>query len=281
MTKANTEIIAKLETQPSESIRAVLDTLYLYNPSAVNELIDKLNGVLDEASGTFLPLAGGTMTGTINYNVKATEPGKNRGLILVTTADGVTPIIGAKTDDNGFLRDVAVIPKLLGTTMQYSQVYANFVGDASNPITRIHAKKIGNGSITRLITIPDGPGTLAKIEDIEAIGGEGIEGQVLTKTADGFSWQDAKGGGDVASVNGQTGEVILTAEDINVTFAGEETALQTAIATLKSDQGELGEQVSIIESKIPETASETNPLVTREDLGTAGVGATITIRNWA
>lgn len=72
-------------------------------------------------------------------------------------------------------------------------------------------------------------------------------------------------GGAVASVNGQTGEVVLTAEDIKAMFAGEEETLQTAIDTLKTDQGDLGEQVGTIESKIPETASEANQLATKED----------------
>lgn len=74
-------------------------------------------------------------------------------------------------------------------------------------------------------------------------------------------------GGAVASVNGQTGEVVLTAEDIKATFAGEEESVQVAIDTLKTDQGDLGDQVSAIESKIPADASESNQLVTNVDLG--------------
>lgn len=73
-------------------------------------------------------------------------------------------------------------------------------------------------------------------------------------------------GGAVASVNGQTGAVVLTAEDIKTMFAGEEETLQMAIDTLKTDQGDLGEQVGTIEGKIPETASETNQLVTKNEV---------------
>lgn len=83
----------------------------------------------------------------------------------------------------------------------------------------------------------------------------------------------------VSSVNGQTGEVVLTAEDINVSFAEEEETIQTAISTLKEDQGDLGDQVSTIEGKIPESASTENPLATKQDLngylpatGGTGVG---------
>lgn len=73
-------------------------------------------------------------------------------------------------------------------------------------------------------------------------------------------------GGAVASVNGQTGAVVLTAEDIKAMFAGEEESIQVAIDTLKTDQGELGDQVSAIEEKIPESASSTNQLVTKNEV---------------
>lgn len=43
----------------------------------------------------------------------------------------------------------------------------------------------------------------------------GTIGQVLTRTKDGAAWQDAAaGGGAVDSVNGQTGDVVLDAEDV-------------------------------------------------------------------
>ena len=46
MANTNTEIIALLETNPAQAIRGVLDTLYLYNPAPVNELIAQLNDVI-------------------------------------------------------------------------------------------------------------------------------------------------------------------------------------------------------------------------------------------
>jgi hypothetical protein len=46
MANTNTEIIALLQTDPSQAIRGVLDTLYLYNPAPVNELIEQLNEAL-------------------------------------------------------------------------------------------------------------------------------------------------------------------------------------------------------------------------------------------
>ena len=42
----------------------------------------------------------------------------------------------------------------------------------------------------------------------------GTAGQVLTKTASGTAWQTVSGGGAVDSVNGQTGVVVLDADDV-------------------------------------------------------------------
>lgn len=58
----------------------------------------------------------------------------------------------------------------------------------------------------------------------------------------------------------------ITADKININFAGQEDTVQGAIDTLKTDQDELGDQVSTIESKIPADASETNQLVTKNEV---------------
>lgn len=46
MANTNAEIIALLQTDPSQAIRGVLDTLYLFNPATVNDLIELLNKVI-------------------------------------------------------------------------------------------------------------------------------------------------------------------------------------------------------------------------------------------
>ena len=113
----------------------------------------------------YLPLTGGTLTNLLSFDVSGTA-GKNKGLIYVNTASGSTALIGAKTDDNGVLRDVAVIPKLQGETLSFQQIYSSFIGTPDSPVTRIHAKKIGTGLVSKLLTIPNGPGTIARLEDI-------------------------------------------------------------------------------------------------------------------
>lgn len=58
----------------------------------------------------------------------------------------------------------------------------------------------------------------------------------------------------------------ITADEIRINFSGQEDTLQSAIDTLKTDQDELGDQVSAIEEKIPESASSTNQLVTKNEV---------------
>lgn len=53
-----------------------------------------------------------------------------------------------------------------------------------------------------------------KTGDVQIIPSGGSTGQVLTKTSSGTAWQTVSGGGAVDSVNGQTGTVVLDAEDV-------------------------------------------------------------------
>ena len=277
-------VLPTIPNDPPQGIQALLDKVYLWNPDVSNELIEKINALLaklgdaigairpyselvapinqyepcyygsgvyvaareldeipmefneadwiliatkgvtaEEAAQTYLPLSGGTMTGRIDFNPAAGTAGSSKALISAQTADGLKALFGAKTDENGILRDVAVIPKLQGDLVSYETILASFIGNINSPVTRIHARKITGGGITDAITIPAKAGTMARLED-------------------------------------------LTGENVSVTFAGQEDTVQNAINTLKTDQGNLGEQVSAIESKIPADASETNPLVTKNEV---------------
>lgn len=73
--------------------------------------------------------------------------------------------------------------------------------------------------------------------------------------------------GAVHSVNGKTGAVNLTIADLGAASADE-------VATIKNDQDELGDQVSIIEGKIPGSASTTNQLATASDIRTTNASVT-------
>lgn len=73
--------------------------------------------------------------------------------------------------------------------------------------------------------------------------------------------------GAVHSVNGKTGAVNLTIADLGAASADE-------VATIKNDQDDLGDQVSIIEGKIPGSASTTNQLATASDIRTTNASVT-------
>ena len=114
----------------------------------------------------YLPLVGKqSMSGWIGFDGKH-NPNGNQALIVVQTASGAKGLIGAATDDNGMLRDVAVIDKLKGTTAQYTTVLATQIGSVTNHIPRIFAKKISSGTTHSAIDIPEASGTMARLEDI-------------------------------------------------------------------------------------------------------------------
>lgn len=133
--------------------------------SATNQLVakDTLNG--------YVKKSGDTITGRFDFNVTG-DANANKALIGAQTANGLKALFGAKTDENGFLRDVAIIPKLQGDLLSYATILTSFIGNITSPVTRIHAKKITSGGITDAITIPASAGTMARIEDINAAVGD-------------------------------------------------------------------------------------------------------------
>lgn len=217
--------------------------------SAENQLLDTASADLK-----FLPLAGGEMTGAVKFNRTATTVGTALALIAAQTADGLKPLLGAKTDDNGVLRDVAVIPKLENDALSSDQIYASFIGTLNNPVTRIHAKKITSGGITDAITIPAKAGTFALAEDI----------------AESVTTKDLTVGTDEGTLNiGITAGVATVATNNGLDIVSQtkfDTAPTTDDATAWAD--------------VNATALVTKAQVTTA-LSTAGGGASITIRNWA
>ena len=94
----------------------------------------------------------------------------------------------------------------------YTTAPSNWLGNPGAAWNTAYIKTINNGQDgAGNITIPTEGGTLARVEDIDAIGGDGTAGQVLTKTDDGMAWQDSTGGG--ASLPDQTdnaGKFLMT-----------------------------------------------------------------------
>lgn len=96
--------------------------------------------------------------------------------------------------------------------------------------------------------------TKTELENAKTVLGEGIQGNAdaILKTRNDFTAADQAIRDDMNAEDGRLQSQI--------------TAHASAITTNKNDIDELGDQVAEIESKIPESASETNPLVTKGDL---------------
>ena len=182
----------------------------------------------------YLPMSGGTITGLVNFNVVG-DANNNKALISAQTADGLKALFGAETDENGILRDVAVINKLQGGTLSYATILTSFIGDINSLVTRIHVKKITSGGITDAITIPAKAGTMARIEDInEAVANKQDKltaGENITIVDNVIS---ATGGGAITEVahddtlagNGTTDSPLGLAETIKSEIAGKQKQIQ-------------------------------------------------------
>ena len=160
---------------------------------------------LKVADDTYLPLSGGEVNGRIGFYAMDTEAG-----LLFRERVGTnygTKIYGSQpyclTVDLGILKNGYI----------YFGNYGGFsstklpLGDPTNPWKLAYIEKLNNGAD---IAVPTEGGTLARVEDINAIGGDGTAGQVLTKTDNGMAWQDAAGGSSLPDQTGNTGKFLQT-----------------------------------------------------------------------
>lgn len=113
-----------------------------------------------------------------------------------------------------------------------------------------------------------------KVYQVKNVAGlKNVKGKVYQVTVVGSENGEDDSLVKVTSVNGQTGAVTLGADNIPVAIinpdTGEETETDVAEAlnTLKTDHDDLGDQLSELESKIPDNASLSNPVATKEDIG--------------
>lgn len=228
-------VLPTIPNDPPQGIQALLDKVYLWNPDVSNELIGKINELLekfDDVSGAIKPY--GMLTAPVmqyvpcyygsGVYVAARELNEipmefneadwiliaTKGVTAEEVAETYLPLSGGTL--TGTLRTMSVIPSKSGPD------YA--LGSDLYKWQRIYVRQISNSST---ITVPTKSGTMARLED-------------------------------------------LTGDNVSVTFAGQDDTVQNAINTLKTDQDELGDQVSAIESKIPADASETNQLVTKNEV---------------
>ena len=77
---------------------------------------------------------------------------------------------------------------------------------------------------------------LTKVKDmLRFLPDDGSVGQILRRTAHGAEWSNEQGGGAVNSVNGQTGDVVLTAADVGA--LADTTPIPDSTSDLVNDSG--------------------------------------------
>ena len=151
----------------------------------------------EEADATYLPISGGRITGELTFGTE--EPFISPALFSNST--GTLKLYDRET------KTVGLSFSLYGISCNIADT--SCLGDEYNPWGQVFTKKLNAGSGD--LIVPTEGGTLARMEDIDAIGGDGTAGQVLTKTDDGMAWQDSTGGG--ASLPDQTdnaGKFLMT-----------------------------------------------------------------------
>lgn len=148
----------------------------------------ELIGTTQVDLSNYLPLSGGHMTGAITFV-------DNVG-VGTYPMDLGRPILGVGYVDNPYFlfdpQEDNFSPALNESTD---------LGSPNGKWRTVYTNKLNNGAN---LTVPTEKGTLARIEDINAIGGDGTTGQVLTKTDTGMEWRDASGGGIANVVHDRT-----------------------------------------------------------------------------
>lgn len=130
MANTNTEIIALLQTDPSQAIRGVLDTLYLYNPATVNDLIEKLNEVI--VQGGFEAIVVDTLPetgvkGTIYFVPSGGEtPNVYNEYVWVTETEKFEMVGSAQVDLSNYYTKDEIDEQLIEIV--------GYVGDQTRPI---------------------------------------------------------------------------------------------------------------------------------------------------
>ena len=168
--------------------------------------VDLTDYAKKEELNNYLPLSGGEMTGLLKLNgIEKTLTSVHSTPFLrikVQTQNGSTTLDrtldvspSGSLNFNGF--NIHGLHSVFAST---SNAYD--IGTNNIKWKTIYVTKISNGAD---IAVPTESGTLARVEDINAIGGDGTEGQVLTKTVDGMAWQDASGGDiDISHINNES-----------------------------------------------------------------------------
>ena len=143
------------------------------------------------------------------------------GAVVLNADDvGALPDTTTATDLGAYVKPNTGIPKTdLSAAVQTSLDKAD-TALQSAPVTSVNSKtgavSLSASDVGALPSTYTAPVTSVdgKTGDVQIMPSGGSTGQVLTKTASGTAWQTPSAGGSVDSVNGQTGTVVLDADDV-------------------------------------------------------------------
>lgn len=245
-------IVAELQERPSQGVQALIDKIYLYNPDAANKLIEELNKFI-EALGNYG-----------SYNSLTDKP------VLNTTS---TTSLAAVADE--IIRDTIKLHKV-SKTGSYSDLLSKPLFGSLAFKNTIYNSDVADGAgITKNKLSAAVQATLDKAD--ASVGAIEAEAQARQEADEQLQANieaeaTARENEDIklkAQIDANAAAIQKTRED----YAAADEALQEQInssagdiSTLRTDLDDLGEQVSVIESKIPESASDTNQLVTSNQL---------------
>lgn len=242
MPNKNIEIVARLETVPSQGIRALVDTVYLYNPEAINQLVDQLNEVIKKVD-------------VGNYNSLEEKP-----VLRTYSSDSLSPDSGEviqgtvdlhKISKTGSYNDLNDKPNLGDIAYKDSITNADIADDAG-----IEKNKLSVGVQESLDKIQSNSSEISTIKsDLDDLGDQvsGIEEKIP---------------GTASSTNqlATFSDLDNLEQDIRDDMNEKDSELEAIITEHADELTTLGDQVSVIESKIPESTTETNHLVTKQML---------------
>lgn len=245
-------ITAELQERPSQGVQALIDKIYLYNPDAANKLIEELNEFIEKLGNYG------------SYNSLSDKP------VLDTTS---SEALAAIADE--IIQDTIKLHKI-SKTGSYSDLLSKPLFGALAFKNTIYNSDIADGAgITKNKLSSAVQATLDKAD--ASVGAIEAEAQARQEADEQLQANieaeaTARGNEDTklkAQIDANASAIQKTRED----YAAADEALQEQInssagdiSTLRTDLDDLGEQVSVIESKIPESASDTNQLVTSNQL---------------
>lgn len=245
-------ITAELQERPSQGVQALIDKIYLYNPDAANKLIEELNEFIEKLGhyGSYNSLSDKPVLDTTSAST------------LAAVADEIiqNTIKLHKISKTGSYSDLLSKP-LFGALAFKNTIYNSDIADGAG----ITKNKLSSAVQA---TLDKADASVGAIE-AEAQARQEADEQLQTNIEAEATSRENEDTKLKAQIDANAAAIQKTRED----YAAADEALQEQInssagdiSTLRTDLDDLGEQVSVIESKIPESASDTNQLVTSNQL---------------